>query len=569
MNERIEELDVDSGVKAADIKTLLADFKQANQNKILSNQAKKIANEQINATLKYLCKSNSQIIKTPELKELFLRACKPLIDNPDVKDTPNGKVIERQELVTHLFEKIDALQKDLALILSKQGENFNITGGYAKYLEKNLFDENGNRIENGIENVKDPKSALIDMINSAIKDTEENTQLIKRNAEYLANQLNKDPDLDEIILKHNTSFIRNTGGVPRSIEKIQQSIDSLTTNLKEIQELKQFSKNGYKGAVNSLYNLGVKGFPKGLIHTCLGLARSVSLEPLLSLGKKPSLEELYKASTYIRDKLNDIFNQAGLHSLLDSPDEKQVMRDLIVIFMLSKTDKAQRAHLAQTLSSQNFNRFNAFCDEAVEHEEYYSGTAAEKTLQTGVLTDIQATINSFKHTLWNVMTKPTSATFSYKGELDPNNEAGTIFDEIYSYSQKLISNDIKKYTEKFIKGDSVKFIQTQMNKKIEKSAKTTKFRNINLTMAESFSNVSAKAINGMMTISILENMKKYSNNENTNLKNDINSIQINLPEGKKLSTDYNTALDELTKFVLKTEKNMLNCQKKNRNRSRL
>ena len=265
MNERIKELDVDSGVKAADIKTLLADFKQANQNKILSNQAKKIANEQINATLKYLCKSNSQIIKTPELKELFLRACKPLIDNPDVKDTPNGKVIERQELVTHLFEKIDALQKDLALILSKQGENFNITGGYAKYLEKNLFDENGNRIENGIENVKDPKSALIDMINSAIKDTEENTQLIKRNAEYLANQLNKDPDLDEIILKHNTSFIRNTGGVPRSIEKIQQSIDSLTTNLKEIQELKQFSKNGYKSAVNSLYNLGVKGFPKGLI----------------------------------------------------------------------------------------------------------------------------------------------------------------------------------------------------------------------------------------------------------------------------------------------------------------
>lgn len=552
LNQRIEELNLSSGVKASDIKAMIADFKETNQNKILSNSAKKYCLAQINATLKNICK-DSPIRKTQELKDLFLKACKPLIDNPDVKDTPNGMVIDKQKLSERLLNKVNNLQNDLALLISREGENFTLTGGYAHYLEKALFDEKGNRIGNGIEHVKDPKTAFHEMVINSIDDTEENLVLVRRNTEYLANQLNKDPDLDEIIFKHYPSFIRNSGGVPRSIEKIQQSLDSLKTNLKELEELKQYSKNGYKSAVKSLYNIGVTGLPKGVIPKCLELARYVSLDPILSLGTKPSLEELYKAASFIRQKLNDIYNKTGLNKL-DSPDVKQVANELINNFMLSQTDKAQRSQLAQTFSSQNFYRFNAFCDEAVDDYNNFSGTPAEQTLQIGLLTDIQATISGFKLALWSVMTKPNAFTFSYKGDLDPNNEAGTVLDEVYTDCKKLINNDVKNFTNKHIKGASVQFLQTQMNKQIEKSAHITRYKTGKMNMAEAFSNISSPAINGMMTISILENMKNYSNDITTQFNKEILDLNIGLPGGKKLSTDYNTALDELAHFVLKTDK---------------
>lgn len=453
LDEKISEFNFDSGVKSSDIKSLLSTFKQANQSKILSNSARSIALEHIKKQVKILTKKNPQIKDTPEIKDLFLKACKSVIDNPAVKETKNGQVIDKSAVFEQIALKVNALQVALTTLISVEGDDFYISGGYATYLEKTLFNQEGELVEGYTDYVLGPEAALLETIKDSLRVNDpDKLALLDKSAEYLASQVGIDPDLDNILFKQYSHIMRNSAHEPRSLDEVKQIVEGMKNNIEELSAVHKLFTRGHKVALSLYSQFEGNTFPKGILPKLIEFGSTASIDRIIYLGDKPSLTDLYKAFSYLQGRINEFYNENKLNELFKEPGQKVVIDKLIFTVMLSNLEKEDRTRIVNALGSADFFRFNTFCNEAFNNYEF-PGSGEEQNLSREYLDKVQSTMNDFKSTLWALRLRDEPRSYNYTGDLDRNNETSSIMADVYETTMKLLDKDFELYTGQVVKDD--------------------------------------------------------------------------------------------------------------------
>lgn len=550
LRQRLEDIDVSGGFKGSDIKNLLSEFKTSNEDKILSASARKIAIKLINNTINELC-SNPRIVNSPALMEMFLSSCKQITDHPPYEDTENGKELDKETLKNALMGNIASFKEDLEKIMSlPKLENQKINSSYAEYLQKALFDNNGIRIENGIDNVKTMKDAFVhNALNKYISNKEGYSDRIRENAEFIASFFGQSDDLDELLINGVNHLIRGGDAEPRSIDSIRSKIDALKSNLDAISGFKDISAKTYKAAFTSIKTMNGKTFPTDCISKSIELAKAVPLEKLHALNEKSSQLEIYRAISYYADKVSDVIVNSNIMNNIDGADEMDAAKDFAYIALLSSLTSDERKTLLQALNSMNTCKLNKLMDDAFGDKTMFNGSSIEKEMAQVAINEQNTALTHIKRSLETLMGIKHTEISAYIGNLDINSESRTILEDAENTAKKVIDAEIRNFADKSIKGDSAAYIKEQLIRSLKKTVKHSNDLMPPFMAQAAFSVSVSKLVTGKLTKNMIDTVRKCSNNEKTQFEKDLSSIQISLPGGRNLSSDYNIAMDELSVYV--------------------
>lgn len=574
LEEQLRNISTKSALQGSAIKQLADNFITANKTQILQQQSKKIAASKVNDVMDSLvAKSNGQIEKTEGLKLLLTSVIQKYIDNPPTTQKGGLTVVSQDMLQKSIEKDLSKLGNLLCYIAESQTlDKPKITNDYALYLKSALSDVIKGDIsyeDFSIENLEKPDDAYAEVLHKKMYTkpdrNPEKQAVFDAFVKYTAEELKDDPELQSLVRKVGSYIIEGGDHKYRSFDSIKKKIEGIKTNIQELRELSVNNPKLMEVGKDILVALEGQSFPRGTIPFLMNFINSADLSDIEKINANSSSIDLHKAFLQLRSVMVDCVRQMPSQIKNSGEDLMASLRTMQMSLVLLKLNPQQRLNLLKGLESVNMsNLMNAYEIQGKIFADSMDVPDQFRSLRRETMTHVSFLTMDFYAILQGLTgTQPKNITASIG---TPNKDLiAQIKTDILKEVDKEAKTKFDTYMDGHIKGEHLGFLK----EKYRNIAFNSKFADVRRPFdpEELFSITVGKDIHNMNTWNIISSMISFSNGklEDTSFFKDLSRLNINI-NGKPMSTDPKTAMDQLAEYITKGKKNSfeaLSAEEKN------
>ncbi len=580
-------------LKGSEIKELVKNFKVLNDIGIAKTSAKKLLDNQINVAINTTSPSEQQgiseklTVDPSALRDFIMRGEENYLKNPPLKEITTTVTNENGQSETKTYKKLDMqtaqthfnndiiMRKNLLKEVVNTKKLKNLSQRYLEYINKTLYDKEGNRNEIPIKDLKNPDEVLKDLFYSKISKSK-NDPNVQKNVDFIIKECQEDPDLQDIVEKRSCLLRLTANTRLKSEEQTSSNLKKLKDCLKKAKEL----SNGNKKMLNQykmfIAEKGLKISPE-ILTSMSDKVNTMPLDKLRSLNAKSSAKEFHDAMKQVNDNIEILRTSEEICRFASASDDRSFFAELIDALILSKLSPQEKSNLMEAFSSANANKaklaYKHFEEISVNYNlsaiDYSPLPDSTEKLPLYFAFDETNHISDNMSVMINILSDQLDTTapdidkyFTKQGYKEYN--VKELIKEIGKNTVEKTRDIVNDYLDNHISGSDTKFIRDIMYQRIMNlSSNTIEFGNTLNTkygyaanFNSYYSDLVKPAVRASMQWNICAALKKCSADPKTTyFARDltVGGFEITLPGGKKLNNDFEKACNELAQYVTKNE----------------
>lgn len=374
----IKTIDLKSMVKGSVIKDIASRFSVANSDTIVKNDALRVAKQVGNQVAAKLALRLFGIGPTEVVGSIVQHALKPIAD--DIENLPMRNGVLNKELLTlKMTVAADEAEKLIKSIANNQRLGTpNIDKHYAKHIIDTLFNKDGTRNENTVDDLKTPGQVKVDIAfkfgveeNASFQHGARQTLIDhgidpeKKVADILK-LCGGDKELEELVLNKVPELCVNSNQFLRTEAKTQAMVNNIKEALAEMREVAK----DFPGCSNSLKSavelLGSSPIPKGFFRRIANIVQDTKLDKFAKLNSTSSAFQLYEGLEQVRLLIDRMFQEIDVVKTFEGAGEEEVggphmnaARAITVALALAKAGPGLTARMPNIINGTEFQKMSS------------------------------------------------------------------------------------------------------------------------------------------------------------------------------------------------------------------
>ena len=409
---------------------------------------------------------------------------------------------------------------------------------------KNAIDNVKTRFDNALQTAKANTASMYQQANA------ERKAQIDADIRNIIESCIDNPDLLDIVVNNMDSILVGGDGKYRSEASIKKRIDNLKDNFAELRELAKDNPSVLEPGKFFIAAMNGKAIPKGMIRTIVQEVKKVPIKEMAKLSASSSGYGIHKAMNQFRNGINDIMNKADVENAMDGTDEKVACRDFAVQLIMARCGKGAPRKMQAALNSETaaktlrlYNDINnglfdktgmsdghikATRQQGDSHQVYFMQLKQAVDMACGIPRDDFIPLDAYEE------------DFDYD-EIDGDkiftkltNEGRSQLDTI---RENFLANNVQGT------GNGVAELRTIFENKLGPDV---------LEPQNVIRENTRPILKNMINLALLADCKRFAEGrpEDTMFHQSLaGGMVVKLPDGKQLSNDFDTARDEITKFL--------------------
>ncbi|SFK37533.1 hypothetical protein [Succinivibrio dextrinosolvens] len=563
LDNKLQTLDLKSNLKGSDIQEVIKDFKAVNGEKLNKSKAKRITNNLVSKTIESLVKDGKVDSRATMALEIFLlNSLKSLSKKTlPMKQSGKNQIFDENkfsaEIKSKLFETTNLI-KHVALNKVAGGKLSNF---YIDYMGSRLYDSEGNRTAFKANELKDLEAAKKEYICSKLKSAQidVNSEKTQKAVELLINKTKDNHALTDLAIYNSFACLINGQNQLRSLEQIEENIEGIKSNFREFDavgdELHGMRKTGLR-LMNFLE--GKNYFPEGYITNLINMAKHVDLTPFKNLNAKSSIADLHKAMFNLNNAMSEAMLKAGsdedFKNIQNDRNHFMATKDLFQTAVLLRLSPNERENVKKGLENVNFAKLQAIYSAYHNDKTLFSSlNRNESKLAATLIDDLSDSSSIFTRNLATLYGKESLNILEYEEQIEYDEDSfGVIESDLTNKAKEYASQRINEFVNSHFSGNLAEPVKTLVKNKLM-SDTYSNLGNDEYAGDIAFNKAVNKEVSVMMNWKIMSGAKQLNNGDFADAVcyKDINRlINVSLPDNKKLTNNFETACDEIARFVL-------------------
>ena len=361
----------------------------------------------------------------------------------------------------------------------------------------------------------------------------------------------RDKDALEIVTRQLPHLLVRGDAQLNSEDKIQSKVADLIRNVEELRTASAGNKAIFKAGLLMLDSLGGKAAKPGIITSMIRSASTANIASIRALSGSSSGVAIHKAVAQFSHLQVVLATSSGADKAFEGADEMVAVRDFIARLVIARCSSSTTAKIQSALGGENARKlvfvYNAFENGKYPRDgiskglqDHISNMAARSASMLNQLKQCVDNLMGIDETHFNYV-EPFKGMF-HTGDFG----AGEILDDLKVVAKKRATEVFEATIPGFIQG----------NGGVADAIRSVVANRIGLEPCENphaeFGFDANSNINGMMNWTICGSAKTFATGDGKNsifAKDIARNMKVTLPGGKRLSNDFDKALDELSEFV--------------------
>lgn len=366
----------------------------------------------------------------------------------------------------------------------------------------------------------------------------------------------KDKDALEIVTKHLSSILVRGDAQLRSLDSVQSRVAELVQNVEELRTASAGNREFFKAGLLMLNTLGGKSAQSGTITSIIRSVNAANISDIKKLSGSSSGVAIHKAVEQFTRLQEDIALSSGAEEAFDGVEEKVSLRDFIAQLVVAKCGRSAAAKIQSALSGENAQKlafiYSAFAGGSYPKagispglQDHIGNMAARaKSMLNRLLLSVDA--------LMGIGASDSEGVEPFTGQFHTGDfGAGKILEDLKAAAKKQSTKVYEAFMSGFIQGngpaaDTIRGLVTERIGLEPPANPEGEFR------FEANRN-----IRSMLNWNICADSRTFAvdgGRDSIFARDLARNMKVILPGNKRLSKDFDKALDELAEFVTKGAK---------------
>ena len=452
---------------------------------------------------------------------------KNVMDAMLMKDFDVGKPLTARRILAVQAEVAKAsAQFDTALAAAKES----CAGVYDKYA---IYEGHQARSSHAV-----PKGNLDRMVETAVK-----TAL-------------KDKDALEVVTKNLPKILVQGDAKLRSLDSVQSKVAELVQNVEELRTASAGNKDFFKAGLLMLNALCGKSVKPGMIASIIHDVNAANIGDIKKLSGSSSGVAIHKAVEQFTRLQEELAVSSGAEAACEGSDEKVAMRDFIANLVVAKCGHSAAAKIQPSLNSENAQKlsyiYSRFESGKYPKDGISKGIQAHISIMASRATSMLNQLKLVVDTLMGIDENKFVCVKEFSGDFDTGDfGAGKIFGDLKAAAKRESTKALESTVPLFIQGngpaaDAIRgIVIDRIGPEPNEDPKDTIYVEAN------------RNIKAMMNWTICAGAKTFAmgGSKKSIFARDLaRDLKVMLPGNKRLSNDFDKALDELADFITKGAK---------------
>ena len=365
-----------------------------------------------------------------------------------------------------------------------------------------------------------------------------------------------DPDALDVVVKTIRYLIRGGDSRFRTAEAVRAKVDAIMANMVELRAAVKGDKALLAAGKTMLVDLDGNAIGRGLFTQMVKAVGKMKTDAIRKLSPSSTALQFHTAVAQLRDNIQNGIVKSGLEKALVGGDEVEAARGFFTQAVLSKCGRSTLDTMRSAFGTDTASKLVRLYDLVYRREvgmppDVSRGLAEYAADQGAVSKKTMARLNSTLGLLCGALQDEPDLVEEFQGELDYEElEAFDIVQDMLKAGREAKDVAHKSFLNGVVAGNGqgAAVMREIYSRKMGPDAYNPgdKIRT-NLTAGTA-------TMLGWNIMTHCKNMAVGKVKDTVFFKDVVRDLNVNLPDGKKLSNDFNTACDELTSFLTKGEK---------------
>ena len=366
----------------------------------------------------------------------------------------------------------------------------------------------------------------------------------------------KDKDALEIVTKNIGSILVRGDTQLRSPESVQNKVAKLVRNVEELRTASAGNQAYFKAGLLMLNSLRGMAAKPGIITSMIRSVNAANIGDIKKLSGSSSGMAIHRAQEQFTRLQEDLFISSGADEAFDGADEKVAVRDFIALLVVAKSGRSAIAKIQSALNSENAQKlefiYSAFSKGQFPTDGISKGLQDHIETMAARASSMLSQLKMYVDSFMGIEASQSVPVASFKGEFHTGNfGAGDIFQDLKAAAKKQSAKVYEATMPAFIQGNgpAADAIRDMVTNKIGLEPGENPH--------QAFQYDASRNIRSMINWNICRDTKKIlgGGGKDTPFAKDLaRGMKVTLPGNKRLSSDFDTALNELAEFVTKGAK---------------
>lgn len=365
----IKNIDVGANIQGRVLQDLASRFRSANSTAMMRKEAEAAARKEAALGFMFVNQHNHLCGRDRDIIPIFQHAFKAVVDGDLPTRREGGRTVLDK---TALDTRLKAVREEVTNLLLDIGKDARlgqpaIDRHYARHIIATLFDADGTRSVNGLDDLQTPDEAFASHLfnlDGHYKHTNAASvrdELIKQNrdpvayAKHIRELCGGDKDLEDIVEYGLRAICESGQNELRTEEAVAAKIAAIRDNLAEAREVNERFPGFYADVVDALYELNGVAFPRGTISRMAEEAGRADFSKLAKLNSFSGPGAIIEAIDQLREatyRLGDAGEAfpGRRDDLLPNGPEEFVCRRIVQAVAMAKAGPAARARIANAVN---------------------------------------------------------------------------------------------------------------------------------------------------------------------------------------------------------------------------
>ncbi|MBP5640898.1 MAG: hypothetical protein J6X55_15560 [Victivallales bacterium] len=361
----------------------------------------------------------------------------------------------------------------------------------------------------------------------------------------------EDPDVLPIVIKNMDVLLVRGDGLLRSTDAILRKIDDIKANFAELKEVSQKNPVILNAGRKCITELNGKSFPTGVITEVVKVASKLPIDDFSKLSASSSGTSFHKGAAQFYNNVNDVMNRS-IVKVLEGSDDMRPCREFVADVLCSRISKSNLEKIYNAFSSDSAQKVMNVYVNILTGNISKPGTPKGLSVRTSMTANAHLMyINRIKQSIHNSLGKPVDdfhETEPFNGDFNRSSfNADFILNDIKNEASSQLAKDIDIFISQTVQGDGEgsSTLKKVINRRIGSDSYDP------LQTISTYTNGTSQA---MLNWNMLDDCKLFAegkDDETQFAKDIIREFDVNLPDGRKMSNDFNEARDQIAQLVTK------------------
>ncbi len=366
----------------------------------------------------------------------------------------------------------------------------------------------------------------------------------------------KDGDALEIVKKNIEGILVRGDAALRSADAVEKKVADIMANLAEIREAAGGDKGMVKAGVSFLKLMGGKSVQPGVLANIVRAVKNADVGDIKKLSGSSRGLAIHKAVEQFTRLQVELAVSSGAEAALDGADEKVAARDFIADLLVAKCGASNVAKMQAALSGDNAKKtaflYDAFETGRFDKADFPKGLLEHVSAMSARASNMLIQLKLSVDTYMGVSDDERKGVGIFKGKFDTAEfGASKIFSDLVASAKVQSGKVYDSVMPVYVGGNgpAADAFRAVVTKRIGREPGLEPIQDVRYD--------AGRNIIGMVNWNICQAAREFAlgNGRTSFFALDLaRGMKVNLPGGKRLSNDYDTALNELAAFVTKGAK---------------